>query len=455
VLPLPLQSSRRTSTERLVNCFARPRDTADGKGPMSIVRAPGIRELTKPGEVGRGIFHDRGQIYAVVDDVLWRIFDDGNAVAYGSIPGTNRVQFSQTTNGIALVAEPTLYVAEGGAAQPVTDPDLPAVSSVTQLDNIVVVSERDSDTIYATPVATPTSFNALAFAQAEANADPIRRIINNQRQIVVAGTETIELWYNAGNNNFPFERTPNGVIELGCHSGPTLQPLDNSVFWLASDLTVRRLDGITPLKVSTSGVEDAWRRLKQTDDALGYQFTYAGHLQYFLHFPADGQTWCYDATTRAWHERQTIDRTGWKVIDSCAKGSNVYVLTDDGRVGIVDISIFTEFGEPQIMQWTYPTVYANGRLAYHRALEIVVKAGVGLVTGQGSDPQLILEISDDGGQSFSPHDTASLGNLGNRETRVRFTRLGSSADRVYRCSVSDPVDMTVLGTMLDVDGGFV
>jgi hypothetical protein len=67
----------------------------------------------------------------------------------------------------------------------------------------------------------------------------------------------------------------------------------------------------------------------------------------------------------------------------------------------------------------------------------------------------MLDISDDGGRTFIPHGSETLGRTGDRVKTIRFTQLGSSADRVYRCSVSDPVDITVLATVLEVKGGLL
>jgi hypothetical protein len=65
----------------------------------------------------------------------------------------------------------------------------------------------------------------------------------------------------------------------------------------------------------------------------------------------------------------------------------------------------------------------------------------------------MLYTSDDGGVSFTAVPSRSIGNIGEYQKRAIWCRLGSSRDRVYRAAVSDPVQVTVWDTQLEVEGG--
>jgi hypothetical protein len=72
-------------------------------------------------------------------------------------------------------------------------------------------------------------------------------------QLFLAGTDSMEIWENTGAPAFPLSAAIGGRLEIGCLNGRTLAKQDNSVFWLANDYTVRRLDGATPYaSVSTA-----------------------------------------------------------------------------------------------------------------------------------------------------------------------------------------------------------
>ena len=84
----------------------------------------------------------------------------------------------------------------------------------------------------------------------------------------------------------------------------------------------------------------------------------------------------------------------------------------------------------------------------HGALQVDMEAGVGLVTGQGNDPQAMLRWSDDGGHTWSNYHSRTIGAIGKYATRVIWRRLGIAFQRVYELSISDPVKVVILGAVL-------
>jgi hypothetical protein len=81
--------------------------------------------------------------------------------------------------------------------------------------------------------------------------------------------------------------------------------------------------------------------------------------------------------------------------------------------------------------------------------------GVGLTTGQGSIPEVMLDYSDDGGQTWDSMPNRTLGPIGEYRQKVTWDRIGSAQQRVYRAAVSDPVRVNITDTILTVRGGRV
>jgi hypothetical protein len=129
--------------------------------------------------------------------------------------------------------------------------------------------------------------------------------------------------------------------------------------------------------------------------------------------------------------------------------------SDNGDIGILRKSVFTDWGDTQLARWCYQPIYAEDRFAFHDRFEIVLKTGVGLTTGQGSDPQLMLDYSDDGGLTWEALPNKSIGAIGQYEKRVEWRALGCAKQRVYRGAISDPVDIQIVDTVVDVRGGRV
>lgn len=73
--------------------------------------------------------------------------------------------------------------------------------------------------------------------------------------------------------------------------------------------------------------------------------------------------------------------------------------------------------------------------------------------GDGTEPQLMLEWSDDNGKTWSNQHFASMGRVGEYRKRVIFRRLGQARDRIYRVSISDPVKRVITGAVLDAAAG--
>ena len=61
-----------------------------------------------------------------------------------------------------------------------------------------------------------------------------------------------------------------------------------------------------------------------------------------------------------------------------------------------------------------------------------------------SNRKVQLCYSDDGGQTWSNWRERSLGEVGEYEKRVRFHRLGSFRNRVWRFRVSSPIQRDVI-----------
>jgi hypothetical protein len=90
---------------------------------------------------------------------------------------------------------------------------------------------------------------------------------------------------------------------------------------------------------------------------------------------------------------------------------------------------------------------------FYHAFQLDLETGVGLTTGQGSDPQIMLRYSDDGGHTWSSELWVSAGALGNYAHRAIWRRLGRSRDRIFEIIYSEPTKVALVNAYLDVSGG--
>lgn len=463
-LALPVHSYRHSSrpvgTERLVNCFAEA-SPPEGKSPMTLMRSPGTVSATTLGVGGgRGIYAWNGVLYAISGTSLYRVNALNVATLVGTITGTGRCTFSVNPTQLVVNSEPNAWVYDGATLTAVTDVDYTTRggASACAIDGYILYREPNSGRFFCSDLNNASSYNALNFATAEGFPDNLVGLIVDHRQAMLLGAESIELWYDAGGSGFPFARDTNGFMELGCAAGASVTKADNSVYWLASDLTVRRLEGLTPTRISHHGVEQAIRSYSNfggVSDAYGFSYTQEGHVFFVLTFPtgdaAGAHTWVFDATTQEWHERESFGFTRWRACGAAfCYGRNYVQDFSTGRVGYLDPNTYTEYGGMHRSEWTYGNVYDDGSRKFHSSLEVMIETGVGTTSGQGSDPQIMLDISNDGGRTWIIMPTQSIGAIGNYRTLVVWNALGSARDRVYRMAVSDPVRATIADTQLQV-----
>jgi len=443
--------SAEASTERLVNYFLDIRQE-DSKSRFVLYGTPGLDLFSAIGSGRiRGTLKMNGNIFVVSGPTLYRVDIDGVATSMGAISGTADVSMARVSDSIAIVSPDTGdgYVATASALAQITDADWVAAIDVTSLDGYAIYTRKDSGQFFISALLDPGNINALDFATAEGAPDDMVAGRVDHRDLLLFGEETTEVWFNSGNADFPFERRPGVVIERGCHHAGSIAKDDNSTFWLGDDLIVYRLTQFTPVRISHEDVE--------TDIAAnpGAQFeswtyTYRSHKFYVLSFA--GHTWVYDMLNGLWHERQSFGKGRWRT-NHGLRAFNKDIVGDfeTGNLYSLNMDTYTENGETiqRIVRTPPLSVYPN-KLAMSNLI-IDFEGGVGLTTGQGNDPQVMLRWSDDAGRTWSNELWRDIGKIGKYNTRAKWSRLGAFEERVFEAVVSDPVKCVILGSSADVE----
>ena len=85
----------------------------------------------------------------------------------------------------------------------------------------------------------------------------------------------------------------------------------------------------------------------------------------------------------------------------------------------------------------------------HHSLQVEIMSGIGLDGDvQGTDPQIMLRWSDDGGHTWSNEHWVSAGKIGEYHRRAIWRRLGMTTklrDRLYEISGTDPCEISIMG----------
>ena len=306
-----------------------------------------------------------------------------------------------------------------------------------------------------------TTIDPLDFATAEGSPDLLLSLIVSHREIWLFGENSTEVYANSGAQDFPFERIAGAFIEQGCAAKYSPAKMDNTVYWLTADErgygTVQRAQGYVPQRISDHGIEYAISQMERIDDAIGYAYQQEGHNFYMLTFPTAEQTWVFDSTAGAWHERAWRDPATAELKrhrSNCHMefaGKTVVGDWETGNLYFMEMDQYTDNGDPIARIRVCPHLsHPDYKWQSFNSLQVDMQTGVGLVTGQGSDPQAMLQWSDDGGYTWSNEHWTTMGKIGERNTRVIWRRLGRSRDRVFKVMVTDPVPVVMIGASTDV-----
>lgn len=458
--------STNLDSQRCVNLYPERDESGQGKSVAALYGTPGTRLLvTLPGTGGIRGQHTpaTGDMIAVQGNKVYRVSSAWVATECGTLlTTTGPVSIADNGQSAMIVDGPYGYVLSlsGNTTAQITSDAFYGADRVKYLDNYFILNRPDTQTFYITELGT-TTLDALDFASAEGAPDLLVSLHVDHRELWLFGDTSVEVFFNTGNADFPFERTGNAFIQHGCAAPQSIASMDNTIYWLGKDErgsgTVWLANGYNPQRVSTHALENAIQGYETISDAIAYTYQQEGHSFYVLTFPTASKTWVYDAATLLWHERAYRNTTTAALERHRSNaycffgGEHVVGDWENGNLYALDLDYFSDNGDPM------PAIRATGHAAdpdyrwmIWDSLQVDMETGVGLQTGQGSNPQAMLDWSDDGGHTWSNEHTKSMGAVGKYKARVRWTRLGRSRDRVYRLTITDPVKRVILGASAQI-----
>ena len=492
---------------RLVNLF--PEAIPDGgKEAGFLNRAPGLQFLQTVGTGPiRGLWahQTNGSDFYVVSGVEVYKLTGTSATPQllGTVSGTGPVSIAD--NGAVIFfacnGPSYTYFEPTGEFNQITDPNFPGAVTVAYINNLFVFNEPNSQRIWSVDTVNPVSatyiyplvFNALDFASADGSPDGVVAVNADHRQLWVFGTDSVEVWYDAGLANFPLTPIQGAFNEIGCVAPYSVAKLDNALFWLGTDARgqgiVYKNNGYSGVRVSTHAIEYAIAQYGNISDAVAYTYQQEGHAFYVLSFPSASKTWVYDVSVQAWHERASGNENQYRHRSNCQCNFGGTIIVGDfenGNIYAFDLDVYADNGEIQkwLRSWrALPTGQNNLKRTAHHSLQLDAETGVGLngidpfapleallteggdelltessqsilasvVTVQGANPQAMLRWSDDGGHTWSNEHWRSMGAIGQYGFRTIWRRLGMTEklrDRVYEVSGTDPVKIAIMGAEL-------
>jgi hypothetical protein len=456
--------SSKINAQRTVNLFPKL-EKPGAKTPIALYSTPGLSQI---GTKGTGPTRSNGvkfsdKLYFVSGNELISVDSSNIFTTIGTLnTGGSRCELAAGRTYIVVVDGTDGYTYDGTTFAQISDADFPASPShVSYLKGRFIVNKGLSDEYYISADEDPTSWAALDFASAENNPDDILAHAATESDLYHVGSDTTQVFYFSGNADFPFDPYPNGTIEIGIEAPHSLVQFTGGLVWLASDKDgdpyVVHVNGLTGQPISTNEIDFQISEFTTKSDAIGSIYRKAGRTFYVLTFPSADKTFCFDLTPdgRDWHERKSYNLGRWRVAGIGFLAGNVICGDyDNAKFYKLDFDTYDEDGAILERIRVAPVIHKTRKVMTFWELIVEMKTGVGLTTGQGSDPQAMLRYSDDGGKTWSSELWETIGEIGDYGRKgCKWEQLGDSEERIFELKVTDPVEVEILGAYADITLG--
>lgn len=454
--------------DRCVNWYPEPDQSGNAKTKMSLIGVPGLATfITLPASPVRCIWPGDDKVYAVAGTKYGEIVAGPAFQDRGTIANSGDERAYIFSNGIQLliISGGSAYFDNGAAASGANAVLIGAAGSGisgTYIDGYGVRLEYDANGRSQVYISASLDFSTWDILDVQARVNKTDKVValwNHQGNLWLIGKRSIDAWYNSGNADYPFQPIRGSTIDIGTEYPHTIAELDGSLFFLHrsenGSASVLRTRGYSLERVSTFGVE---RFFEFSSSPVAYAYEQNGHEFYCLLNPGSVvPTFCYDATTKLWHERGHWNAGGGYYDPHLARchanptfayapsgGAHLVGARNSGKVYYQRENDYTFDGAGiRCLRQLRPPHGEDTITAYHR-LELDIQTG----TQASGTPDANYSYSENGGRTFNTPRAATLGAIGDYAKRVIWRRNGSSRDRI------DAVDLTVTGPVA-VQGAYI
>ncbi len=427
--------------------------------PVSLYQTEGITSiLPSPGTVTCRGSHTMNSIpYEVSGTTLYRIDRTVNPdltetytrVSLGTIAGSGRVIMASIWSGtgyelaIVVPGQYAYYYTEAGGVigNLIGLPNFAnTVDDVVSINGFCVFLETGTNRVFHSNLNDIATYNALDF-ELITRSPKVIGLIEFRGQVFIMGENEILPYTYIGGANFVLQYQPNSAIPSGLSSLHAKAKTRQSFCYLGGGENetpaVWLSTGTYPQRISNDAIEYLIRDINTLDQA------------YIMYFAIDGGefialkvgTYCfvYDLVTGRWHQRRSKSgdtQIPWRV-SSITKAYGKLIVGDaiDGRTGYLSNSN-TEYDQNIQRSFILQPFDNKGR---HVSLKSIV-----LAMDTGYDGEMVLDWSDDDGNTWSEGLSVGAGGIGDYGRHTRWDRLGSSGfSRALRFGTSSNAKVNV------------
>lgn len=320
-----------------------------------------------------------------------------------------------------------------------------------------------------------TSWDAIDVASKDGYPDNILALLSDHQQLYVFGDlESMEVWQDTGNPDFPFGRNMSAFVHHGLAAQYSLVRLGMNgiacLAWSAGRGSVQALyaQGSSPQRVSTAAIETIWRSYPTVTDCEAYSYHEDGHEFWVLNFPTGDATWVYDLTASQqlgkpmWHRRGWWDGTtlhrqrarchtfGYVAGATGNQWANqpVHFVGDweQGYVYAQGLYYTDDNGADVMRRRTFGHMSNEELRTFWSKLQLDCEVGYKAITAS-------LEVSRDHGHTFSSARDRTANTIGDYAQRLIWWRLGAARDLVFRLTITGKARVILIDGYAEAQAG--
>lgn len=412
------------------------------------------------GSSDRGMITNQGKLYRVIDTTLYEVTSGGSHISRGTIPGVSRCIMKAIGSSIIIVnGSGAVYIWNGSTLTQNTSPNLGNPRGAAVLNNQAIYDAGTGQGFDVSDVGTPGTINGLNNASAESFSDDLLIPYAYRETLYLMGRETIELWWNSGQGNPPFDKIQGAIINMGLGAIHSVADNPDFIFFFGSDRQFHSLTaGSTAVDtvISNPAMAKIFEGYTTVDDCVGWTMQLEGQWFYVGTFPTENVTWVLPVGGEWFQWGSGV--SGRIRANSYANifGKHLVAEHDSGNLYELNPEVYTDVDDAIIRTRDSAPIHSgligqDNKEFEINSLELVMETGVGLLTGQGVDPRVMVSVSRDGGKTFGTERQLKVGALGKR-TLVRSNGWGRFKDScVVRVRVSDPVYWALYSANVDME----
>lgn len=367
-----------------------------------------------------------------------------------SVAGNATISYSPTQ--VMLVDGNAGYIYTPSTASFTQIASFPAIAAqtCTFISSFFVAEQPGTNVFWVSNANDGTMWNALAFASAASDSDNILAVDNLSGNLLIFMQQGMEFWQNTGQFPEPFQPILSAANQFGLAAIFSRGHVDNSIIFLAQTPEggvqfVQVYEAYATRIISDPDIDSIISSFTVVSDAVALVYQIDAHKFYQCTFPTANRSFLYDCSTGQWSQVQTGVATARHQGNFATYFAGNTLVSDyaSNQIYTMDTATYTDNGMTILREIITRHILSNFNRIRPSLLYLDMETGVGLQTGQGSNPQIMLEYSKDNGRIWSGERWGSLGLVGQYMARVIWRRFGSTRDATFRIRMTDPVKFVI------------